>query len=229
MRWTASAGDSPQPVMTTTDDLPRLGPLRMARTPLLDVAYVDAGPPTGDPALLLHGFPYDVHSYIDRRSEGVVRPVARAGEALVRVRAAGIDRGVWQLMTGRPTCCGLPGTASGDRRTADDGLAGGPRPRPSTARSVRARDRRLRRRRVVRRQDRASARGTGHRCRRHRRAVDRIEGQRTRKRPRWSPTVSAGLPRSTSAADATAAAGPSARAGRRCHASAPPSVGRHWI
>ena len=30
------------------------------------------------------------------------RPVAKAGEVLVRVRAAGVDRGVWHLMTGRP-------------------------------------------------------------------------------------------------------------------------------
>jgi NADPH:quinone reductase-like Zn-dependent oxidoreductase len=30
------------------------------------------------------------------------RPVAKAGEVVVRVRAAGVDRGVWHLMTGRP-------------------------------------------------------------------------------------------------------------------------------
>ena len=48
--------------MTSLDGLPRLGPLQRVRTDVLDVGYVDAGPPDGPVALLLHGFPYDVHS-----------------------------------------------------------------------------------------------------------------------------------------------------------------------
>jgi NADPH:quinone reductase-like Zn-dependent oxidoreductase len=32
----------------------------------------------------------------------IERPAVKAGEVLVRVRAAGVDRGVWHLMTGRP-------------------------------------------------------------------------------------------------------------------------------
>jgi pimeloyl-ACP methyl ester carboxylesterase len=35
------------------------------RTPDLEIAFVDAGPRDGAPVLLLHGFPYDVHSYVD--------------------------------------------------------------------------------------------------------------------------------------------------------------------
>lgn len=34
--------------------------------------------------------------------EEMARPAAGAGEVLVRVRAAGVDRGVWHLMAGRP-------------------------------------------------------------------------------------------------------------------------------
>ncbi len=49
--------------MTAT--LPRLGPLCRVRTDVLEVAYVDAGPPDGEPVLLLHGYPYDIHSYVD--------------------------------------------------------------------------------------------------------------------------------------------------------------------
>lgn len=45
--------------------LPRLGPVRAVRTDLLEVGYVEVGSPTGQPVLLLHGFPYDVHSYVD--------------------------------------------------------------------------------------------------------------------------------------------------------------------
>jgi pimeloyl-ACP methyl ester carboxylesterase len=32
---------------------------------VLRVAYFDAGPPHGAPVLLMHGFPYDIHAYVD--------------------------------------------------------------------------------------------------------------------------------------------------------------------
>src|SRR5215472_11674408 len=45
--------------------LPRLEPLRSVRTDMLEVAYYEAGPSNGEVVLLLHGFPYDIHSYVD--------------------------------------------------------------------------------------------------------------------------------------------------------------------
>ncbi len=45
--------------------IPRLLPLRHVRTGHLDVAYFEAGPADGPPVLLLHGFPYDIHSYVE--------------------------------------------------------------------------------------------------------------------------------------------------------------------
>ena len=42
-----------------------LTPIRRVRTDVLDVAFHEAGPEDGDTVLLLHGFPYDVHSYVD--------------------------------------------------------------------------------------------------------------------------------------------------------------------
>jgi pimeloyl-ACP methyl ester carboxylesterase len=45
--------------------LRRLEPLRHADAGVLDIAYYDAGPADGPVVLLLHGFPYDVHSYVD--------------------------------------------------------------------------------------------------------------------------------------------------------------------
>ena len=32
---------------------------------LLNVGYIDVGPPSGRAAVLLHGWPYDIHSYSD--------------------------------------------------------------------------------------------------------------------------------------------------------------------
>jgi len=45
---------------------------------LLNVAYIDAGPADGPPALLLHGWPYDIHSYVD-----VVPILASAGYRVI--------------------------------------------------------------------------------------------------------------------------------------------------
>jgi hypothetical protein len=36
---------------------------KQIRAGLLDISYVDAGPSDGPPILLLHGWPYDIHSF----------------------------------------------------------------------------------------------------------------------------------------------------------------------
>ncbi|MFF5288765.1 alpha/beta fold hydrolase [Paractinoplanes globisporus] len=40
-------------------------PIRRVTTDLLEVAYHEAGPADGRPVILLHGFPYDIHSYME--------------------------------------------------------------------------------------------------------------------------------------------------------------------
>ncbi|MER7926033.1 alpha/beta hydrolase [Streptomyces sp. NPDC096057] len=45
--------------------LPLLTPLRHVTTDVLDVAYYETGSADGDTVVLLHGFPYDIHSYVD--------------------------------------------------------------------------------------------------------------------------------------------------------------------
>ncbi|WP_045234778.1 alpha/beta fold hydrolase [Deinococcus pimensis] len=61
-----------------TSVLPRLEPLRHVRTDLLEIAYFEAGPADGPVTLLLHGFPYDVHSYVD-----VIPPLVTAGQRVI--------------------------------------------------------------------------------------------------------------------------------------------------
>jgi pimeloyl-ACP methyl ester carboxylesterase len=41
------------------------GPLKQINAGLLNVGYVDAGSPDGRPVILLHGWPYDIYSFVD--------------------------------------------------------------------------------------------------------------------------------------------------------------------
>ena len=43
----------------------RLEPLRQVDAGVLKVAYYEEGPTDGPVVILLHGFPYDIHSYVD--------------------------------------------------------------------------------------------------------------------------------------------------------------------
>ena len=56
------------------------GPVQQIDAGVLDVGYVDAGPADGPAVLLLHGWPYDIHSYAE------VAPIA-GGAGLPRDRA----------------------------------------------------------------------------------------------------------------------------------------------
>lgn len=41
------------------------GPVQQIEAGVLDVGYVDVGPPNGQAVVLLHGWPYDIHSYAE--------------------------------------------------------------------------------------------------------------------------------------------------------------------
>jgi pimeloyl-ACP methyl ester carboxylesterase len=41
------------------------GPVRQIDAGVLNVGYVEAGPADGTPVVLMHGFPYDIHSYVE--------------------------------------------------------------------------------------------------------------------------------------------------------------------
>ncbi|MET8654724.1 alpha/beta fold hydrolase [Nocardia aurea] len=51
--------------MTMTPPSPQLGPIKQIEAGVLDVGYAEFGPATGHPVILLHGWPYDPHSYAE--------------------------------------------------------------------------------------------------------------------------------------------------------------------
>jgi len=54
------------------------GPLRQIDAGVLDIGYAEAGPADGSPVILLHGWPYDIYSFVD------VAPVlASAGHRVI--------------------------------------------------------------------------------------------------------------------------------------------------
>jgi hypothetical protein len=69
---------SETPPTVATDMLPRLDPVRSVRTDVLEIAYHEAGPSEGETVLLLHGFPYDIHTYAD-----VIPQLVAAGRRVI--------------------------------------------------------------------------------------------------------------------------------------------------
>jgi pimeloyl-ACP methyl ester carboxylesterase len=53
------------PTSTKSGANPSFGPLKQIDAGLLNVGYAEAGPANGRPVILLHGWPYDIHSFVD--------------------------------------------------------------------------------------------------------------------------------------------------------------------
>jgi len=61
----AESVPQPKPAAGAPTRLSRLEPIKQIRAGELDVGYYETGPADGVPVLLLHGYPYDIHSYAD--------------------------------------------------------------------------------------------------------------------------------------------------------------------
>jgi pimeloyl-ACP methyl ester carboxylesterase len=53
------------PAATKAGTHTSFGPLKQIDAGLLNVGYAEAGPANGKPVILLHGWPYDIHSFVD--------------------------------------------------------------------------------------------------------------------------------------------------------------------
>jgi pimeloyl-ACP methyl ester carboxylesterase len=53
------------PALARASSMQRLEPLRHVDAGVLNIAYYEAGPADGPVAMLMHGFPYDIHSFVD--------------------------------------------------------------------------------------------------------------------------------------------------------------------
>ncbi|HJW37124.1 MAG TPA: alpha/beta fold hydrolase, partial [Candidatus Udaeobacter sp.] len=54
-----------RPTSTKSGANTSFSPLKQVDAGLLNVGYAEAGPANGRPVILLHGWPYDIHSFVD--------------------------------------------------------------------------------------------------------------------------------------------------------------------
>jgi pimeloyl-ACP methyl ester carboxylesterase len=101
-----------------------LGALKHIDAGVLNVAYAEAGPADGPPVLLLHGWPYDIHSYVDvvpllaDRGYRVIVPFLR-GYGSTRFLSAGAPRNA------QPAALAVDAIALMDALRIDKAVIGG--------------------------------------------------------------------------------------------------------
>src|SRR4051812_41748891 len=76
--WLPPGAATAQPGAAGPGSNPAFGPLRQIEAGVLDIGYVEAGPAGGNAVMLLHGWPYDIHSYAE-----VVPPLVAAGYRVI--------------------------------------------------------------------------------------------------------------------------------------------------
>ena len=100
------------------------GQLKQIDAGVLNVGYVEAGPSNGPPVLLLHGWPYDIHSYVD-----VTPALVEAGYRVVipYLRGYGTTRFLSNetLRNGQPSVLAVDTTALMDALKIDRAIIAG--------------------------------------------------------------------------------------------------------
>jgi pimeloyl-ACP methyl ester carboxylesterase len=97
----AAGSPAPASPSTTASASARFGPVRQIDAGVLNVGYVELGPRHGDPVILMHGFPYDIHSFehvgplLAARGYRVIVPYLR-GHGATTFRSASAPRNVDQ-------------------------------------------------------------------------------------------------------------------------------------
>ena len=92
-----------------------LGPIKQIDAGVLSVGYADFGPPNGRPVILLHGWPYDVHSFVD-----VAPLLAAAGYRVIVPHLRGY--GSTRFLSGSALRNGQPAAVAVDIVTLMDAL-----------------------------------------------------------------------------------------------------------
>jgi pimeloyl-ACP methyl ester carboxylesterase len=117
----AATGAKAQP---RTSPQTSFGPLRQVDAGVLSVAYAETGPATGPVVILLHGWPYDIHTYVDvaprlaARGYRVITPYLR-GYGATRFLAADTVR------NGQPAALALDVIALMDALKIQKAVLGG--------------------------------------------------------------------------------------------------------
>jgi pimeloyl-ACP methyl ester carboxylesterase len=91
------------------------GSLKQVDAGVLSVGYAEAGPPTGPVVLLLHGWPYDIHSYVD-----VAPRLASAGYRVIVPHLRGY--GTTRFLSGDAVRNGQPSALAADTVALLDAL-----------------------------------------------------------------------------------------------------------
>jgi len=100
------------------------GPLKQIDAGVLNVGYVEAGPPGGRPVILLHGWPYDIHTYGDvapllaAKGYRVIVPYLR-GHGTTRFLSSDTAR------NGQPSAIAVDAIALMDALKIDNAILGG--------------------------------------------------------------------------------------------------------
>jgi alpha/beta hydrolase family protein len=100
------------------------GPLKQINAGLLSVGYAEAGPPNGPAVILLHGWPYDIHSYVD-----VAPLLASSGYRVIvpHLRGYGSTRFLSRdtFRNGQPSVVAVDAIALMDALKIDKAIIGG--------------------------------------------------------------------------------------------------------